>query len=106
MVITVTIPVLLTVATKVLADTHGFVEAGVPEPVNCVFDPTQTVKLPIIVGNGLTVTVTVFEPEQPVEVPVTVYVVVPPGVTVVVDPDKEPGIQVYVVAPVANKTDD
>ena len=57
----VTSPVLFTVATAGVADTHGFTAAGVPDPVNCVVDPTHTFRLPVIVGCGLTVTVTVFE---------------------------------------------
>ena len=55
----VTKPVLLTVATDVVPETHGLVAAGVPEPVNCVVDPIHTVKLPLIVGAALTVTVAV-----------------------------------------------
>jgi hypothetical protein len=57
--IPVTSPVELTVATPGDADTHGFTVAGVPEPANWVVDPTQTFKVPVIVGRGLTVTVTV-----------------------------------------------
>jgi hypothetical protein len=57
----VTTPVLLIVATDVVPDTHGFVAAGVPDPVNAVVDPTQTVKVPEIVGEALTVTVADFE---------------------------------------------
>ena len=45
-------------------------------------------------GFGFTVTVTVFEPVQPDAVPVTVYVVVVPGVTDTGLPGKDPGIQV------------
>ncbi len=54
-------------------------------------------------GNGLTVTVTVFALEQPDVVPVTVNIIVEGGVTLillVVDPV----FQLYVVAPVAAKT--
>ncbi len=57
----VTTPVLLTVATPVLEDVHGFAAAGVPDPVNEVVDPTQTVNVPVIVGCALTVIVTVLE---------------------------------------------
>jgi len=53
----VTKPVLLTVATPVDAEAHGVVASAVAEPVNCVVEPTQTLKVPVIVGNGLTVTV-------------------------------------------------
>jgi hypothetical protein len=52
----VTTPVAETVAIDVLADTHGFVVAAVPEPVNCVAEPAQTKLFPIIVGLLLTVT--------------------------------------------------
>lgn len=55
----VTTPALVTVATAGVAETHGFTAAGVPEPVNVVVDPTQTDNVPVMVGNGLTVTVTV-----------------------------------------------
>jgi hypothetical protein len=56
----VTTPVLLTVATVVVADTHGVEAAGVPEPVNVVVDPSQTVNVPVIVGCAFTVTVAVI----------------------------------------------
>jgi len=55
----VTTPVLLTVATAGVAETQGFTAAGVPEPVNVVVAPTQTVNVPVMVGAGFTVTVTV-----------------------------------------------
>ena len=48
----------------------------------------------VTVGIGFTVTVTVFEPVQPDAVPVTVYVVVVPGVTDTGLPGIDPGIQV------------
>jgi hypothetical protein len=38
-----------------VADTHGFTAAGTPDPVNVVVLPTQAVKVPVIVGSGLTV---------------------------------------------------
>ena len=57
----VTRPVLLIVATPVEADTHAFVFAAMPEPVSCVVNPGQTVKVPVIVGSALTVTVAVAE---------------------------------------------
>ena len=50
---------LLTVATAGDAETHGFTAAGVPEPVNVVVDPVQTVNVPVIVAPVLTVTVAV-----------------------------------------------
>lgn len=49
----------------------------------------------VTVGNGFTVTVTVFAPVHPaVVVPLTVYMVVTVGVTVTVVPLSAPGIQV------------
>ena len=56
----VTRPVLFTVATPGDADTHGFTAAGVPDPVSCVVNPTHTVKLPVIVGAAVMVTVAVL----------------------------------------------
>ena len=56
----VTKPVLLTVAIPVEAETQGFDAAGVPDPVNCVVDPAQTLKVPPIVGRAFTVTVAVM----------------------------------------------
>jgi hypothetical protein len=55
----VTRPVLFTVATAGVAEIQGFEAAGVPEPVNCVVDPVQTMSVPVIVGNAFTVTVEV-----------------------------------------------
>src|SRR5678816_3865181 len=55
----VTNPVLLTVATPGVADTQGLTAAGVPDPVNCVVAPIQAIGVPVIVGNGLIVTVMV-----------------------------------------------
>jgi hypothetical protein len=55
----VTRPVLFTVATPVVAEPQGLVTAGVPEPVNCVVDPAQTLSVPVMVGDALTVTVAV-----------------------------------------------
>ena len=52
---------LLIVATLVEADTHGFEFAAVPDPVSWVVNPAQTVKVPVIVGSALTVTVAVAE---------------------------------------------
>jgi hypothetical protein len=48
------------VATPVLEDVHGLAAAGVPDPVNVVVDPTQTVNVPVIAGCALTVIVTVL----------------------------------------------
>ena len=55
----VTKPVEETVATEVVADTHGLDAAGVPDPVNCVVKPAHTLNVPVIVGNAFTVTVAV-----------------------------------------------
>ena len=56
----VTTPVVLTVATEVVAETQGFTAAGVPEPVRLVVEPIQTDKVPVIVGSAFTVTVAVI----------------------------------------------
>jgi hypothetical protein len=44
-----------------LEDTHGFVEAGVPLPVNVEVPPTQALNVPVMVGNALTVMVIALE---------------------------------------------
>ena len=54
----VTSPDKLTVAIAGEPETHGFVAAGVPEPVNWLVAPWHTARFPEIVGRGLTVTVT------------------------------------------------
>ena len=46
----VTKPVLFTVATVVVADSQGLEAAAVPDPVNCVVEPTQADKVPVMVG--------------------------------------------------------
>ena len=56
----VTKPVLLTVATPSVAETHGLTAAAVAEPVREVVDPTQTLSVPVMVGRALTVTVAVI----------------------------------------------
>ena len=56
----VTNPELFIVATNRLDEIHALVVAGAAVPVNCVVKPTQTLKLPVIVGNGFTVTVAFF----------------------------------------------
>lgn len=48
----------------------------------------------VTAGGGPTVTVTVFVPEHPFVVPVTVYVIVLAGETVMLLPVRLPGIQV------------
>ena len=53
----------------------------------------------VTTGNVFTVTVTCAVEEHPDAVPVTVYVVVDPGVTETELPVSDPGIQLYVVAP-------
>lgn len=55
----VTTPVLLTVATPVFDETQGFVADGAAEPVRVIVAPTQTLAAPVMVGNELTVTVSV-----------------------------------------------
>jgi len=59
-----------------------------------------------MVGVGFTVTTTVagITLLQPDVVPITEYVVVEPGDTLTVEPDKKPGIQTYVVAPLPFNT--
>lgn len=55
----VTTPVLLTVATVVVAEVHGLVVAAVPDPINVVVEAIQTFKVPVIVGSAFIVTVAV-----------------------------------------------
>jgi len=57
----VTCPELSIVATAVSDDTQGVVVAAVPDPVNCVVKPSQTFKVPVILGKALTVTTAVIE---------------------------------------------
>lgn len=79
---------------------HVYVAA--PEPVSEVLPPLQivaSVAVAVTVGGAPTTTVTCAVLEQPADVPVIVYVVVEPGVTVCVAPFRLPGIQLYVVAP-------
>ena len=60
----------------------------------------------VTVGNGFTVTLTVVVPVHPVVlVPVTVYVVVALGVTVLLAPVPNPPDQLYVLAPLAVNTE-
>ena len=56
----VTNPVLLIVATKGFDETQGVIAAGEPIALNCVVNPGQTFKVPVIVGNAFTVTVAVI----------------------------------------------
>ena len=59
-----------------------------PDAVNVVLDPVQIVVLPVMlgVGSGLTVTVTLVLTSQPfASVTTTLYVVVALGLTVVLD---------------------
>ena len=58
----VTSPLALTVATAVVADIHALEPAAVAEPVNWAVEPTQTVKVPVMVGRSLTVNVTTLVP--------------------------------------------
>ena len=61
----VTRPVLETVGTAVLEEVHGLVAAAVPDPVNWVVPPTQTLNVPVIVAPDVMVTSCVIE--QPFE---------------------------------------
>jgi hypothetical protein len=74
--IPVTKPVLSTVATAVFEETHGVTAAGVPEPVSCDVLPLQNVKLPVMVGFGLTIIVKVVVVAHCPVVGVNVYVAV------------------------------
>ena len=49
----VTKPVVLTVATLVLEETHGLEEAGLPEPVNCKVLPILICLAPVMVGKAV-----------------------------------------------------
>ena len=89
----VTKPLLFTVATPLDAEVHGEETAAVPEPVNCVVDPTHTFKDPVIPGSGFTVKafVTVLEQEPLLLVYATVTVpevtpVTTPPVVIVAEP--------------------
>jgi hypothetical protein len=53
--IPVTRPVFETVAIAVFDETQGLEAAAVPDPVSCVVEPSQTTKVPVMVGSGLTV---------------------------------------------------
>jgi len=55
----VTRPVLFTVATPVLEDTHGVLAAAVPDPVSCEVLPIHALSVPVIVGKAFTVNVAV-----------------------------------------------
>ena len=44
-----------TVANAVLEDDHALLAAAVPEPVNAVVEPIQTLAVPLIVGKAFTV---------------------------------------------------
>ena len=84
----VTRPVVLTVATVVVVETQGVVEAAVPEPVNWVVDPTQTVSVPVIVGMGFTVTAVLVLFLHPLALAAVVYTIVAvPAATPVTTPD-------------------
>jgi len=56
----VTVPFVETVATVVLLEVQGFVEAAFPVPVNVTFDPTQIEDAPVMVGKSLTLIVMVL----------------------------------------------
>ena len=80
--------------------------AGLPVNVTgAAFTQSGPTGVIVTVGNGFTVTVTVAVLLHPAVVPVTVYVVVAPGLAVTVAPvvadSPVAGDQLYVVAPVA-----
>jgi len=81
---------------------HKYVDA--PVALSVVFPPVQIelfVAVGVTVGEGFTVMTRVAVLVQPfAAVPVTTYVVVVVGETVTVVPVNDPGIQLYVVAPV------
>ena len=85
----VTSPVAVTVATPGVADTHGFVAAGVAEPVSWLVDPTQTEKLPVMVGAALTVTVAELLQPPPASNPLVSVMVIftDPAPTPVISPE-------------------
>ena len=70
-VIPLTNPLASTVATALFPDNHGFVAAGVPEPVNCVVSLEQITFDPKI--SGAVYTVNTVDTTQPF---VSVYVIV------------------------------
>ena len=73
-----------------------------PVPFNVVLDPAhiEIFGPALAVGNGFTVTVTVCVLVQPLAfVPVTVYVVLTVGFTVIIAPVDPPYDQLYVVPP-------
>ena len=60
-----TTPVALTVATPVASDVQALAAAGVPDPVKALVAPSQSVKVPPMVGNGFTVMVdVVIQPSE------------------------------------------
>ena len=56
----VTLPALSTVATAVVADTHGLTAAGAAELVKVVILPIHTFSVPVTVGSASTLTVAVI----------------------------------------------
>ena len=61
----VTTPLVVIVATLVVAEVHGVVAFGVAEPVSVVVAPTQTDNVPVMVGSAFTVTVVATAFVQP-----------------------------------------
>ena len=57
----VTNPVVDTVAILLLDEIQGLVALAVTEPVSCEVNPTQALKVPVTVGNALTVKVAGLE---------------------------------------------
>jgi hypothetical protein len=60
-------------AIEELDDTHGLVVAAVPDPVKVVVFPSQTERVPLIVGSAVTVREALVE---------TVWLHVPPGLLI------------------------
>ena len=78
----------LTDAIEPFDDTHGLLDAAVPDPVNCEVPPIHAFSVPVIVGRAFTVIVMVFdvagEPVAQVAFDVITTVTVWPFVNVVV----------------------
>jgi hypothetical protein len=55
-----TAPELLTVATLVFVDDQGVLVDGFVDAVKIKFEPTQIEEEPVMIGNGLTLTLAVF----------------------------------------------
>ena len=100
--VVVTVGVTTTLGPESDPGIHPYVDA--PVALSVVFPPVQIelfVAVGVTVGEGFTVMTRVAVLVQPLAaVPVTTYVVVVVGETVTVVPVSDPGIQLYVDAPV------